>query len=187
MAARAAKPKPPWTCPKCGREFASKSAYHGCGNYSLEGYLAGKNAAGVALFNSLAAEAKKNPAVTLRAAKTQITFRVRANFMMVAVSGRGIQGYIILPRAVPKPYFKKIVAASTRRHAHLFRIDDARALEDFIQLLPEAIELVSNQEKVESKPKAARHLSIGEEINAIYRAERPQSRLIASHSEKSLR
>lgn len=171
MAARAAKPKPPWTCPKCGREFASKSAYHGCGNYSLEGYLAGKNAAGVALFNSLAAEAKKIPAVTLRAAKTQITFRVRANFMMVAVSGRGLQGYIILPRAVPKPYFKKIVASSSRRHGHLFRIDDPHALNDFAQLLPEAIAMVSDPVEKPAK-KSAGKLSIGHEINAFYRAER---------------
>lgn len=176
MAARSAKPKPPWKCPKCGREFASKSAYHGCGNYSVEGYLAGKNPAGVALFNSLATAAKKFPDVTLRAAKTQITFRVRANFLMVAVSGRGIQGYIALPRAVPKPYFKKIVAHSSRRHGHLFRIEDANALEDFIQLLPEAIALVSDEQNVESKPKAGRQPSIGEEINAIYRAERPRPR-----------
>jgi hypothetical protein len=175
MAARAAKPKPQWKCPKCGRDFASKSAYHGCGNYTVEGYLAGKNPAGLGLFNFLAAEAKKFPGVTLRAAKTQITFRVRANFMMVAVSGRGIQGYIALPRAVPKPYFKKIVAHSTRRHGHLFRIDDPQALKDFTQLLPEAIAMVSDAEtdtEAKSQKKTARKLSIGQEINSLYRAER---------------
>lgn len=171
MAARAAKPKPQWKCPKCGREFASKSAYHGCGNYSIEGYLAGKNPTGLALFNSLAAEAKKFPGVTLRAAKTQITFRVRANFMMVAVSGRGIQGYITLPRTVPKPYFKKIVASSSRRNGHLFRIDATDALNDFAQLLPEAISLVSDSE-TKAEKKSPRKLSIGQEINSLYRAER---------------
>jgi hypothetical protein len=176
VAAKAANHKPQWTCPKCGRDFASKSAYHGCGNYSIEGYLAGKNPAGLALFNALAADAKKFPGVTLRAAKTQITFRVRANFMMVAISGRGIQGHIMLPRAVPKPYFKKIGAVSSRRHGHKFRIDDARALADFIQLLPEAIALVTNEQNVESSPKPGRQTSIGEEINAIYRAERPRLR-----------
>src|SRR5690242_8508388 len=144
MATRAAKSKPPWKCPKCGREFASKSAYHGCGNYSVEGYLAGQNPAALALFNALAAAANNLRDVTLRAAKTQITLRVRANFLMVAVTGRGIQGYIALPRAVPKPYFKKIIAHSTRRHGHLFRIDDPQSLADFTQLLPEAIAMVSD-------------------------------------------
>lgn len=177
MPARAAKTKPPWKCPKCGREFASKSAYHGCGNYSVEGYLAGKNPAALALFNSLAAAAKKFPDVTLRAAKTQITFRVRANFMMVAVSGRGIQGYIALPRAVPKSYFKKIVAHSSRRHGHLFRIDDPHSLNDFAQLLPEAIAMVSDAEieiatVAAPKKKSPRKLSIGHEINSLYRAAR---------------
>jgi hypothetical protein len=176
MGAQAANKKREWTCPKCGREFASRSAYHGCGNYSVEGYLAGKNPAALALFNSLAAVAKKFPDVTLRAAKTQITFRVRANFLMVAVSGRGIQGYIALPRAVPKPYFKKIVAHSTRRHGHLFRIDDPRSLNDFIQLLPEAIAMFSGTEnEAEAQPEKKsprKKLGIGHEINSLYRAER---------------
>lgn len=123
------------------------------------------------MFNRLASEAKQFPGVTLSPAKTQITFRVRANFMMVGVSGRGIHGYVALPRPVPKPYFKRIVAASSRRHGHQFRIDDLRALEDFAQLLPEAIALVSDSEE---KPpgKSAHKSSIGEEINALYRAER---------------
>jgi hypothetical protein len=170
--------KPPWKCPKCGREFASKSAYHGCGNYSVEGYLTGKNPAGLALFNSLATAAKKYPHVTLRAAKTQITFRVRANFLMVAISGRSLQGYIALPRAIPKRYFKKIVAHSSRRHGHLFRIEDPQSLNDFAQLLPEAIAMVSDPESTEpkseqkSKNKSARKLSIGQEINSLYRSER---------------
>ena len=170
MSAKAAKGKKSWRCPKCGREFAARSAYHGCGNYTVEGYLAGKNPAGVALFNTLANEAQKLPGVTLAAAKTQISFRVRANFMMVGVSGCGIQGFILLPRAVPKPYFKKIVAPSSRRHGHLFRITDATALNDFMTLLPEAVALLSDPP---AEPKrTSRKLSIGQEINALYRSER---------------
>ena len=171
MGAKATNRKAQWKCPNCGREFAHKSAYHGCGNYSVEGYLAGKNPIGLVLFNALAAETKKFSGVTLRAAKTQITFRVRSNFMMVAVSGSGIHGYIALPRPVPKPYFKKIVAASSRRHGHKFRIDDARALEDFAQLLPEAIAMVSDTEEKAEKKRACK-MSIGQEINALYRAQR---------------
>src|SRR5687768_1332550 len=94
MGAKVAKSKTPWRCPKCGREFARRSDYHGCGNYTMEGYLEGKNPAALELFNSLAAAARKFPGVTLSAAKTQITFRVRSNFLIVAISGRGIHGYI---------------------------------------------------------------------------------------------
>jgi len=156
-------------CPKCGREFAAKSAYHGCGNYTVEGYLAGKNPEGVALFHLLAEQARKLPGVSVAAAKTQITFRVRANFMMVGVSGCGIQGYIALPRPTPKPYFKKIVAASSRRHGHQFRITDAATLSDFVKLLPEAVAMVSD---TPVEPKRAAKSSIGREINALYRADR---------------
>lgn len=172
MAAKVAKQRKPWRCPKCGREFAQKSAYHGCGKFTIEGYLAGKNSAGVALFNLLSNAAQKFPGVTISPAKTQITFRVRSNFLMVAVSGAGIHGYIFLPDATPKPYFKKIVAASSRRHAHQFRIRDLATLQnDFIKLLPEAIALVSDEVTEEAKP-SSRKASIGEEINALYRAER---------------
>lgn len=172
MGAKEAKQRKPWRCPKCGREFAQKSAYHGCGNFTVEGYLAGKNPAGVALFHLLAEAAQKFHGVTISPAKTQITFRVRSNFLMVAVSGTGIHGYIFLPSAVPKPYFKKIVAASARRHAHQFRITDAAALKnDFIRLLPDAIALVSDS--IEEPRKSSSHeSSIGEEINALYRADR---------------
>lgn len=171
MGAKSAKPKASWKCPKCGREFARKSSFHGCGDYSLEGYLAGKKAAGVALFNLLAEAARQFEGVTISAAKTQIMFRAGANFMMVGVSGTSLTGYLFLPRAVPKPYFKKIVAASSRRQAHVFRISDDRTLRDLIELMPEAIALVT--EKRESAEVAAeKKLRIGEEINALYRAER---------------
>lgn len=172
MGAKVAKQRKPWRCPKCGREFAQKSAYHGCGKFTVEGYLAAKNPAGIALFNLLSQAAQKFPGVIVSPAKTQITFRVRANFLMVEVSGRGLHGYIFLPTATPKPYFKKIVAASSRRVVHLFRITDVAVLQnDFIKLLPDAIALVSDE--VEEKPKPSdRKMSIGEEINALYRTGR---------------
>jgi hypothetical protein len=173
MGAKTPKRKTPWRCPKCGREFAQRSAYHGCGKFTIEGYLAGKNPAGVALFNLLAEAAQKFPSVTVSPAKTQITFRVRANFLMVSVSGCGIQGYIFLPAATPRPYFKKIVAASSRRYAHVFRINEAAILQDdFVKLLPEAVALVSEEDDVERPESPTRKVSIGEEINALYRADR---------------
>ena len=180
MGAKAAKRKTPWRCPKCGREFAQRSAYHGCGKFTVEGYLAGKNPAGIALFNLLAEAAQKFPSVTMSPAKTQITFRVRANFLMVSVSGCGIQGYIFLPGPLPRPYFKKIVAASSRRHAHVFRITEAALLQnDFVKLLPEAVALVSEEDIVEPAQNPTRKTSIGEEINALYRADRAANQAVA--------
>jgi hypothetical protein len=173
VGAKTPKRKTPWRCPKCGREFAQRSAYHGCGKFTVEGYLAGKNPAGVALFNLLSEAAQKFPRVTVSPAKTQITFRVRANFLMVSVSGCGIQGYIFLPAAVPKPYFKKIVAASSRRHAHVFRIAEAAILQnDFVKLLPDAVALVSEEDVVDRPKSPTSKTRIGEEINALYRADR---------------
>jgi hypothetical protein len=171
MGAKAANAKSLWKCPKCGREFKQKSAYHGCGQYTVEGYLAGKNPAGVGLFNALADEAKKFPGVALSPAKTMITFRVRANFLSVSITGKGIQGFLHLPVAVTKRYFKKVVAMSSRRHGHMFRIDDPRDLEDFVELLPQSVALVSETDATPER-KTERRLRIGDEINALYRAER---------------
>jgi hypothetical protein len=174
--AKSAKSSMGWKCPKCGRVFARRSPYHGCGKFTIEGYLSGKNPSGTALFNLLLAEAQKFEGVIVSPAKTQIMFRVTANFLMVAISGSAIHGYLFLPRAVPKPYFKKIVAASSRRHAHQFRISDPEILQnDFAILLPEAVALVSAQEE-EPAPRAKRKLTIADEINALYRAERLQAK-----------
>ena len=172
MAAKMAKANGGWKCPKCGREFAQRSPYHGCGKFTVEGYLAGKNRVGVALFEMLAAELKQFSEVVISPAKSQITFRVRSNFLMVAVSGVSIHGYLFLPREVARPYFKKIVRASSRRHAHQFRIADAATLQnDFMKLLPEAIALVSEaEEEVKEDLKSGKR--IGEEINAVYRSAR---------------
>jgi hypothetical protein len=145
----------------------------------VEGYLAGKNPVGVGLFEVLAAELKRFPEVVISPAKSQIMFRVRSNFLMVAVSGIGIHGYLFLPREMARPYFKKIVRASSRRHAHQFRIVDTATLQnDFMKLLPEAIGLVSEVEeeadKVEGQVESGKR--IGEEINAVYRLARRGAR-----------
>jgi hypothetical protein len=34
-----------WTCPKCGRRFVSRNLWHACGDYSVEGFLQGKERA----------------------------------------------------------------------------------------------------------------------------------------------
>lgn len=173
-AAKASTKNAGWKCPKCGREFARRSAYHGCGQYTVEGYLEGKNPIAVFLFKTLAQTAQALGPVTIVAVKTQITFRMRATFLMVSVSGRQLTGYLFLPRATPAPFFKKIAAASARRHVHVFRVtDEATITGPFAELLREAI---ANDTPHATLDTSARKTTIGEEINALYRADRAQSR-----------
>ena len=174
--AKSAKPSKSWKCPKCGREFARRSAYHGCGQYTLEGYLAGKKPEAVALFNLLLKTANTFGPVIVWPVKTQITFRVQTTFLMVALSGKQLVGYLFLSREAPAPFFKKISTASARRFVHHFRIADAQTITGpFSVLLEEAI----TSQLESSKPPASeipRHSSIGEEINALYRTYRASSR-----------
>jgi hypothetical protein len=179
--AKSAKPAKTWKCPKCGREFARRSAYHGCGQYTLEGHLAGKRPEAVALFNELLACAERSGPIMVSPVKTQITFRVRTTFLMVALSGKQLVGYLFLNREAPGPFFKKISAASAQRFVHHFRIADAQVIRGpFAKLLNEAIATQTENEteaESESDEKKERQMSIGEEINALYRTQRTLSRL----------
>ena len=107
-------------------------------------------------------------------AKTQISFRRRVNFLMVAVSGRRIHGYLFLNRPVSLPCFKKVVAASANRHVHVFQIADETSLRgEFTNLVGEAFR---NAGEEDDHPKSKSAAScIGEEINAIYRQARLHS------------
>jgi hypothetical protein len=170
--------KKPWRCPKCGREFSHRSNYHSCGNYTVEGYLQGKNPAAIALFKQAIHIAEKIAPITLSAGKTQISVRAESlsTFMMVFVAGRQIGGYIFLPREIPAPFVRKISAASSRRHVHHFRINDpAMFTAQFTDMLAEAIAMVSGAPAAPAEKTAPREMSIGEEINSIYRAERARS------------
>lgn len=174
MPVHAKKQTPGWKCPKCGRAFAQKSAYHACGQFTVEGYLTGKKPEALALFNVLTKTARSLGPVNLSAGKTQISFRVNTTFMMIALSGRQLVGYLFLPREAPAPFFKKITTASARRFVHHLRIADAQTITGkFANLMSEAIEAqLDAGEKPTSSPSQKRPLSIGEEINLLYRAER---------------
>jgi hypothetical protein len=174
MASKSKKHVSGWICPKCGRQFARKSAYHGCGQYTVEGYLAGKTPEAIALFNLLVETAQQPGEITISPAKTQISFRVKTTFLMVALSGRQLTGYLFLPREAPAPFFRKITSASARRFVHHFRIADQQTITGpFAKLMAEAIELQSANDSAVEKDNP---LSIGEEINALYRSDRTARR-----------
>lgn len=171
-AAKSKKEKISWCCPKCGREFPRKSAFHSCGQFSVEGYLEGKNPEAVQLFHTLVDTAKSFGEFTIAPGKTQISFRRRVNFLMVSVSGKRIMGYLFLNRPASLPCFKKVVASSANRHVHVFQISDSALIRgEFGQLIAEAMQN-SGEEELGSETKGA--MRIGEEINAIYRQARPQ-------------
>jgi hypothetical protein len=165
---KVSKAKAPWRCPKCGREFARRSAYHSCGNYTLEGYLEKKNPQAVALFNQLLETAKSLGPITISVGKTQVSFRMRTTFMMVDVTGRKLCGYLFLHAAHPAPFFRKVKAVSANRYVHIFHIDDPEMIRgEFGKLVAEAI--AENSETDEGDVKPEKEARIGEQINSIYR------------------
>ena len=176
MAAKSAKPPVSWKCPKCSREFARKSPYHGCGQYTLEGYLKGKKPAAIALFNKVVTIAQSIGPITISPAKTQVSLRVRSNFAMIYLAGTQIGGYIFLPQPRPAQFVRKITASSARRHVHHFRINDPAVLRgEFHRMLAEAIAMASDQEPRAQKTK--RPCGIGDEINSFHRALRNSNSL----------
>lgn len=173
--AKTKAPKGPWRCPKCGREFATRLAFHSCGNFTLEGYLEGKNPAAILLFNELVELSKSMGPITLSPAKTQISFRLTRTFMMVFIAGRRIGGWLFLSKPTPSPCFRRIASASANRHVHHFQIADVQILRgEFAPHLRDAIAFSSDKDL--ATPVEIKAGGIGEEINALYREERARMR-----------
>lgn len=167
--------KGPWRCPKCGREFAQRLAFHSCGNFTLEGYLEAKNPSGVALFQTLTQTAQGLGQITLSPAKTQVSFRgARTTFMMVFIAGKRVGGYLFLRRSIASPIFRKVHAASANRHVHHFQFDNPKVIQgEFAQYLREAIAQAGPEDdESETKTKTGKEAPIGEQINQLYRTVR---------------
>lgn len=103
--------RPLWQCPRCGAKLVGRNMAHACGPYTVAGFLAGKRAPALALWQHLVAAVEHCGPFTYAPAKTRVAFMVRVRFLAVtALSDRGMTFHLWLRTPVA--------------HPRVFRIDD---------------------------------------------------------------
>jgi Domain of unknown function (DUF5655) len=120
-----------WTCPKCGASLVQKNLSHSCGDYTVEGFLAGKPSRGVELFWYFLNEYKKIGPITLHPVKTRIAFMVDVRFAAVNRVGKEfLDGHLWLKERVTSPKFYKIEYLGHDNYIHRFRIREEGEIDD---------------------------------------------------------
>ena len=129
------KPKRLWTCPDCGRQFASHNTYHSCGNYALDDHFAGKDPLVRELFDQLLKTLEHFGPVTVYPLKTRIVFQAETQFAAVVTRKRWLEGYLWLKRRAAHPAIQRIEMQVFRDYGHVFRLKHPADLDEALAAL----------------------------------------------------
>ncbi len=98
------RPPPLWRCPRCGRLFVTRNIYHGCGPYTVAGFLKRKGPRARALYRGFVALLRRCGPVIAAPTKTRVAFMVRVRFAGIsALSERGMTVAFALTRPLASP------------------------------------------------------------------------------------
>ena len=112
-----------WTCPRCGRRFASQRQIHTCAPLGdLDRHFTGADPQVRATFDAvLAAVAQAGP-VEVLAEKTRIALQVRMSFAAFMPRQRWLNGHLVLARRIDSARFSRVEVYSARNVLHAFRL-----------------------------------------------------------------
>jgi hypothetical protein len=120
-----------WTCPACGRAFASRNQTHTCAPLrELDEHFAGKPPEIRAIFDRFLALAERNGPVTVLPQKTRIALQARMSFAALQPRRRWVDGHVVLARRVPHPRFTRIETFSPGNQLHAFRFTRADEVDE---------------------------------------------------------
>lgn len=150
-------PKPElWTCPKCGRRFVTRNSWHACGDYSVEGFLAGKGPRARALFDRFVELISACGQYEVAPAKTRVAFMAQVRFAGVtAVSERGLTAAFGLPRPLRHDRIRKIEQAAPGWYVHWIRVSSPEELDDeLLEWLRESYREMGMRERLRPRNRA---------------------------------
>jgi hypothetical protein len=150
------KTQPLWTCPTCGRTFASTGQVHTCRPLgSLTTHLDNVAPNVRATFEEFRAAVETLGPVEVLPQATRIAFHARMSFAAVIPRRRWLNGHLVLAQITPDPRFHRITTYSPGNHVHEFRLTQPEDIDDtFRQRIAEAYE-VGLQHHHNSRPPPA--------------------------------
>ncbi len=132
-----------WTCPECGRSFASRNQTHTCAALgNLDRHFARADPQVRATFDAVLAAVRALGPVEVLAEKTRIALQVRMSFAAFMPRRRWLNGHLVLARRIDSPRFVRVEAFSARNVVHAFRLTSpADVDEEFTAWLAEAYQV----------------------------------------------
>lgn len=132
-----------WTCPECGRSFASRNQTHTCAALgNLDQHFARADPQVRATFDAVLTAVSAIGPVQVLAEKTRIALQVRMSFAAFMPRRRWLNGHLVLARRIDSPRFVRVETLSPRNVVHSFRLtapDDVD--EEFTAWLAEAYQV----------------------------------------------
>lgn len=115
--------RPLWTCPRCGRTFASTNQSHACRSLgSLDRHFTGKDPSVRQTFDRIISLVRQFGPVTVLPEKTRIALHVRMSFAALQPKQNWLDGHVVLARRLGSPRMKRIYVVSPRNVVHEFRL-----------------------------------------------------------------
>lgn len=112
-----------WTCPDCGRRFASAGQVHWCGPLrDLEGHFEGVDESVRATFDAFVAEVRTHGPVEVLPEATRIALHTRMSFAALMPRRHWLAGHLVLAEPVDDARFVRVTTYSKRNHVHEFRL-----------------------------------------------------------------
>jgi hypothetical protein len=112
-----------WTCPSCGRSFASRNQSHTCAALGdLDRHFARSSPQVRAAFDAALACVSGVGPVQVLAEKTRIALQVRMSFAAFMPRRDWLNGHLVLARRIDSPRFLRVETFSPRNVVHAFRL-----------------------------------------------------------------
>lgn len=147
--------RPLWSCPKCGRRFATRHQTHTCAKLDLRHHFQGRPGAIRQLYKAFVKAVRAIGPVTVLPEKTRIAFQTRMSFAQLTPRSTHMSGHLVLAEVSSSKRFHRIETISPRNHVHHFRLVSPAELDaEFTALLAQAY-AVGNQEHLVRKSNGA--------------------------------
>jgi hypothetical protein len=148
--------QPLWTCPRCGRSFASRNQTHFCSDVKLAEHLAGRDPRVIATFERLVTVARRSGPMKVLPEKTRIAFQVRMSFAAFMLRRHWIDGHVVLAHRRESPRFRRVDSLSPRNHVHAFRLTAPNEVDSEVEAwLREAYEVGAQRHLVTAVSRTA--------------------------------
>lgn len=137
-----------WTCPECGRSFASRNQTHTCAALgNLDQHFAHADPQVRATFDAVLAAVSAIGPVQVLAEKSRIALQVRMSFAAFMPRRRWLNGHLVLARRIDSPRFVRVETLSPRNVVHSFRLAAPDEVdEEFTAWLAEAYQVGAQQQ-----------------------------------------
>ena len=138
-----------WTCPSCGRSFASRNQSHTCAALGdLERHFARSGPQVRAAFDAALACVRAVGPVQVLAEKSRIALQVRMSFAAFMPRRAWLGGHLVLARRIDSPRFLRVDTYSPRNVVHTFRLTSPADVDDeFVAWLAEAYQVGAQQHR----------------------------------------